>query len=91
LKTKPEDIKNPDYLKIYEKLKNLEYPCTIVVYGAERTHQTTYRGPHDGAFAIDVCLDVDEAWNLVDCGWKGYPPDLKIYVIDGANVQQLRI
>ncbi len=81
MKTKPEDIKDPTYKKIYERLLLLDYPCVLVVYGGERTHRTTYRGEHGSAFSIASCDSPDEAWSCVDCGWPGYPPALEVYVI----------
>lgn len=89
MKTTPENIKNPTYLAIWAKLQSLPYPCTIVVYGAERTHRTTYRGEHDSRFSISLCDNAMDAWACVDCGWVGYPPDLKVYAICGNELKEL--
>lgn len=85
--TRPEDIRDKEYKRIYDKLCELTYPCVIVVYGPERTHRTTYRGEHQGVFSIGVCETVGEAWNHVDCGYIGYPPDLCVYHISGEPVR----
>lgn len=82
-KTAPQDIKEPNYQRLWKKLQELTYPCTVVVYGSERTQRTTYRGEHQGAFGIAYCNSAEEAWNVVDCGWPGYPPDLEVYSITG--------
>ncbi len=81
--TDPKDVKQPEYRRILDKLHTLDYPCTIVVYGPERVGRTTYRDAHLGAFAIAHCETVDDAWNVVDCGYVGYPIDLQVYRIAG--------
>lgn len=87
MKTRPEDIKGPTYKAIWERLKELDYPCTVVAYGAERTTRTTYRGEHGSEFAIAFCHTPDEAWAVVDNGWPGYPPDLCVYAIPGDIIR----
>ena len=82
-KTPLDMIQESNYKKLWDRLQALSYPCTIVVYGAECTSRTTYRGEHDSRFGISYCQNAEEAWNVVDCGWAGWPPDLEVYVIPG--------
>jgi len=83
--TKPQDIKEPNYLAIWNKLQKLTYPCTIVVYGAEKTTITSHnRSEYESQFGIQWCNSPEEAWQSIDCGWIGYPPYLKVYAIPGA-------
>lgn len=85
--TNPNDIKDGTYKRIWQRLQELSYPCTLVVYGPERTHRTLYRGEHESAFGIAYCQDANEAWTVVDCNWPGYPPDLRIYSISGEPTE----
>ena len=87
--TKPENISQPDYKIIYQKLTEITYPCIIVVYGPERTYHTTYRNEHGGVFQIAECQNINEAWQTVDCGYDGYPPDIQIYYIIDNILNQL--
>ena len=85
-KTKPENIQDPCYREIWRKLKeDVQYPCTIVVYGPERAYRTTFRGEHHGVFGIDVVHSAEEAWNIVDCGYVGWPGDLNVYIIQSGD------
>jgi hypothetical protein len=80
MKTNINEIKQPHYRDIAEKLKSLTYPCTIIIYGPARDYRTTYRREHAGCFGIEFCQSANDAWNLIDnCGYEGYLPDLKIY------------
>jgi hypothetical protein len=61
-----------------------------VVYGPERTGITKYnRSQYSSVFVIDHCENAEQAWNAVDCGWPGYPPDLDIYCIMADGTEKL--
>ena len=76
------------YEKIKDKLEELSYPCTLVLYGPSRSHRTTYRAEHSEAFSIDMVKSFEDAWALVEqLVYPGWPGDLEIYAISQTVVK----
>lgn len=72
--------------EIKKRLEGMIFPCVMVVYGAERTHRTTYRGENPGYFWIGYIDSLnDAAKTIYDSDAKMPLSELSIYGIHSGN------
>jgi len=62
-----------------DRLKELQFPCYLVVYAPERTHRTKFRGENPGAFVQGMVYNIDNALELVEqANYRGPDTELKV-------------
>lgn len=65
--------------KVKDRLKDLEFPCSLVVYGAGRNYRTKYRSEHGDVFGYEYFADIEEAAKYIDkLNYEGYISELTI-------------
>lgn len=66
-------------MKTKDELKQIPYPCVVVIYGPERIYRTKYRSEHGGVFHSGIFESAENVWEtLISLKYMGYLSEMTI-------------